>query len=179
MFWPAFPGVRFCSVACANINKTIAITYEMLEQRSIPEPNTGCWLWLGSLNREFYAMKTKTFVARAVLELNLGRKLARKEVTRHVCDNPPCVNPDHLIVGTDADNSMDSIIRGRVARGSRAGNVKLKEADIPEIIARCSAGVSLVSIARDYGITANTITHIMKGRAWNHISGFPRPTRAA
>jgi len=179
MFWPAFPGVRFCSVACGNINKTIAITYEMVEMRSIPEPNTGCWLWLGALNTEFYAKKTKTLIARSVLELNLGRRLTRREVTRHICDNPPCVNPAHLIVGTDADNSMDRTIRGRVARGSTAGNVKLKEADIPEIIARCSAGASLVSVAHDYGITANTITNIMKGRAWNHISGFPRPARAA
>lgn len=76
-----------------------------------------CREWSRSRNKdgygELHARGRTRRVHRVMLELKLGRKLAAGECVRHTCDNPPCVNPDHLVVGTQRDNVQDAIARGR------------------------------------------------------------------
>lgn len=82
--------------------------------RSVPEPNTGCWMWLGAITNGGYAHATirkKTWrIARALLGLP---KNNRSLVARHRCDTPLCVNPDHIERGTESENHMDAVRRGR------------------------------------------------------------------
>lgn len=82
---------------------------------------SGCWVWQGFCNEGGYGkfkvdgvMVTAT---RWILARTLGRELASDEKARHTCDNPPCVNPDHLVPGTHADNMQDMIQRGRRRSG--------------------------------------------------------------
>lgn len=85
-------------------------------QRVTPEPNTGCWLWLGPMTTRGYAQVTyqsKThIVSRLTYELAHG-PLASGVFACHRCDTPLCVNPDHLFAGTAKDNIRDMWRKGR------------------------------------------------------------------
>ena len=160
---------RFCSWECRVKGSQSDFTLEFVEQNSIPEPNTGCWLWLLVLSKEGYAAfgaRPRINVNRRVLELRLGRPLSDDEVSRHTCDNPPCVNPDHLIPGSTADNNEDCVKRGRRPFGSAAFAAKLDEGDIARILKMLSDGVYQKDIAPIFGVTSGAISHIKNGRAW-------------
>jgi hypothetical protein len=96
--------------------KTNATTAEAkLEKFSTPEPNTGCWLWLGDYNsvgrpRLNEGVGRRRLVTRAVLGLTDPRQQAN-----HTCNNGWCVNPSHLYVGTQSQNIQDMIRAGRAA----------------------------------------------------------------
>lgn len=87
---------------------------------SIPEPNSGCWIWLGAVYRSGRAHEYGVFslnnrrksVHRAAFEAVNG-PVANGQVVRHRCDNSLCVNPDHLVAGTQAENVRDMFARGR------------------------------------------------------------------
>ena len=86
------------------------------DSQYMPEPNSGCWIWCGYANSNGYGIihaHNRTMLATHIsLEL-IGRPLPRGLHALHHCDNPPCVNPDHLFPGTDMDNYQDSIRKGR------------------------------------------------------------------
>lgn len=80
------------------------------------ETSTGCHEWSGTRSDRGYPLlgdKKRTRVHRLSWEIANGRSIPTGQVVRHRCDNPPCVNPDHLRIGTEADNVLDAIRRGR------------------------------------------------------------------
>lgn len=91
----------------------------------IPEPNSGCWLWLGATNQEGRArMMTPNGLKQAShvsLEL-AGRQLPPGLSALHTCDNVYCVNPAHLFFGTQFDNMRDCVRKGRWKQPDRWGN---------------------------------------------------------
>lgn len=95
-------------------------------------------------------------------------------VVRHKCDNPPCINPEHLELGTQMDNMQDAVKRKRFP--SRAGvandNAKLTVEQVREIKRACLAPYyGLVrSLARKYDVPESTITNIKTGRTWTSVS---------
>lgn len=96
-------------------------------------------------------------------------------VVRHMCDNPPCINPNHLLIGTIADNNRDAKERNRLHKwnGTRSGEKnprsKLSEADVIKIRERYKAGSSIDgarAIGIDYGVARATISDIIRGKRW-------------
>ena len=89
---------------------------------------------------------------------------------RHKCDNPPCVNPDHLEVGSQADNVRDAVVRKRHRAIPRSGqsnpNAKLTNAQVAEIRARLAAGETGRALAVEFGVTAASISRYKLGRAY-------------
>lgn len=81
----------------------------------------------------------------------------------HKCDNPPCVNPDHLFLGTRSDNMVDAIKKGRWS------SCKFTPTEIIRVRERRKAGWSVQKLADHYGVIPSTISKITTGRSWRHV----------
>lgn len=97
-------------------------------------------------------------------------------VVRHSCDNRSCVNPNHLLLGTYADNARDAMCRGRTGggainqiRGEQCKNAKLKAPQVRKILKALLKGASCASLARIYGVAGPTISDINLKKTWKHI----------
>ena len=96
----------------------------------------------------------------------------------HRCDNPPCVNPAHLFLGTHADNVRDRDTKGRqvTPRGEENGQAKLTAAIVREIRAAHSLGeVSYAELSRRYGVNRATAHCAITGRTWKHVGACRQP----
>ncbi len=147
-----------------------------------------CWLWRGSKQTRGYGMFVvggrRRLAHRVAYQLCVGLIPTGLFVCHH-CDNPSCVNPAHLFVGTQADNIHDAVAKGRMAKGSRHGshthpermargerngNVKLTEAQVREIrTAYAQGGVTQQGLAERYGIGQTAISNLLSFRTWKHL----------
>lgn len=135
----------------------------------------GCWIWTGTPSRtshcQFCAPNGKVYVHRYAYELTYG-PIPLGMFVLHRCDNPRCVNPLHLFLGTQRDNVQDCISKGRKpiihagAKGLKNASAKLSEADVLNI--RAESG-TVISLAAKYGVTPATISKIRLRRTWRHI----------
>jgi hypothetical protein len=148
-----------------------ALTPEQFWERVIPEPNTGCYLWCGTICKDGYGKLSwhgaDTRAHRLAWELTHGKT---KLCVLHRCDTPACCNPAHLFVGTIAENirDMDAKMRrgcGNINNGERRPNHKLTEDDVRAIRAARSPRF----LARRYGVASETIRLIRRGKAWRHV----------
>ena len=98
--------------------------WDILNERSIPEPNTGCLLWLGATTEGYATIMYRNHLW-SVPRLLLG--LRKGEMALHKCDNRICIEPRHLYVGTHRDNLDDALRRGRLVRGARGRYIKRGE----------------------------------------------------
>lgn len=145
----------------------------------------GCWEWQGAKEHHGHGrlrMHGKFIRAhRYSWELHYGPIPAGLAVC-HKCDNPPCVRPDHLFLGTAADNAHDRDQKGRTSRGSEhAASVKnrlrgsgmsdvLTEADVVAIRSRVTGRFGEQSaLAREYGVHPSVISNIVRRRRWTHV----------
>lgn len=120
--------------------------------RSIPEPNSGCWLWTLSTHEFGYGqMYFRGAVLRAHRLSYLAFKGAIAEglVVRHTCNQPSCVNPDHLVSGTQRDNIHDAIRSGRFVFNPQM----LSEATAVAIRSAHAAGADYRKLGRMFGIS--------------------------
>lgn len=90
-------------------------------------------------------------------------------VVRHRCDNPACVNADHLVIGTHADNMRDKVERNRSCTGSKNPNAKMNEFDIPFVRHWLKNGHPQAEIARCFGVDRGQIYKIAHGKGWKHV----------
>lgn len=130
----------------------------------------GCFVWSGAVNSNGYPQirleGRTTYVHRLVCERVHG-PLGRQYVL-HSCDDPACINPNHLRPGTQAENMADARARGRVARGSALGRSALDAERVRAIRARRARGESPVTIGASYGVSRQTVADIVSGRTWSH-----------
>jgi len=90
----------------------------------------------------------------------------------HTCDNPACVNPDHLFLGTKGDNNRDRSAKDRTARqiGEMHGQSKLTESQVADILRLYAAGgVSQRALGEAFGITQAHVSDIVNGKCWSHL----------
>lgn len=151
-------------------------TRERFERSFIPEPNSGCFLWTGSVDQTGYGkmrVGTAGIDRRTVWAHRLSWELTNQKVPDglcvcHRCDVRACVNPAHLFLGTKADNSADMVRKGRggrpaVMRGARNGNAKITM-EVADAIRASALGV--VRAARQFGISPSQVHAIRSGKNW-------------
>ena len=138
--------------------------------------DTECWNWIGKVKlKEGYGRfkigQKGILVHRYSYVLHIGN-IPEKMLVLHKCDNPACVNPKHLFLGTDKDNSADKISKNRHAFGEKNGAAKLTEYQVREI--RCAYSennVSQEALARLYGVSGRLICDIVHRKIWKHLNG--------
>lgn len=143
-----------------------------------------CWEWVGQRNEQGYGkikIARRWYKAHRVLYALFFGPIPRDLLVCHRCDNPPCVNPHHLWLGTCADNARDAKLKGRYEHrcfrawnGTRKGEnnpyAKLREVQAREIHHEHQRGVPTKHLAEKFGVSQTTISNIAHGRAWPHIS---------
>lgn len=154
------------------------------EASYVPDPNTGCWLWLGAERGSngyggFKVDGVKWAAHRYSWAIHKGPIPNGMQVC-HRCDVPACVNPMHLFLGTGQDNTADKVAKNRQskgashsaakagtsAKGEHGGMSKLKTEQVLAI--RADRRTQRV-IARDYGITQAAVSAIITRKTWSHI----------
>lgn len=140
------------------------------------EMGLGCWLWTGSKHGFGYGLIAgdrgrrwpTLFAHRVSWELHFGPIHDRLFVL-HRCDNPACVNPAHLFLGTQKDNVRDCASKGRISRGTGRHSAKLDEFTVALIRKRRAAGEALNSLAIEFGVGKSAIHAATTGRTWKHV----------
>lgn len=128
-----------------------------------------CWLWpVGKSKRygSFYADGHAMAAHRVSASLH-GLNIAGC-VVRHTCDNPACVNPKHLVLGTQLDNIADRVTRGRTRapKGEQHMKAELTEQQVLEIRQDCR---TQKEIAKSYGVTQSNVSCVKLRKTWKHI----------
>lgn len=136
------------------------------------QSTTGCWIWTGPIGMDGYGkicVRGKHFRAhRFSWELHHDPIPLGLCVCHH-CDTPLCVNPQHLFVGTSADNVADRVSKGRTARGSRSAQSKLTESQVLAIKRLLAQDVAWSDIAVEFSVAKNTVRNIARGDSWSWL----------
>jgi len=135
-----------------------------------------CWIWKGKIKSNGYGIfsikKKENYAHRLSYLIHKGEIPSGKFIC-HSCDNPPCVNPDHLWLGDALSNNQDRIKKGRIRiKDIRKKNGVLTENQILEIrkIYRFNErGFGSGILSKKYGVTTETILSIVKRKSWKHI----------
>ncbi len=147
---------------------------ERFDSKWMPEPYSGCWLWVGSARNVHpakrvygeFVYREKHCLAHRVSWILRNGDIPAKLNVLHSCDTTLCVNPDHLFLGTQADNIADRVRKRRSAIGERVGRAKLTEREV--LLINSEIG-SLRKIAIKYGISRTHVAYIKNGRTWRHL----------
>lgn len=140
-----------------------------LSKYSMPEPNTGCILWCGAAKENGYGVlnvEGATKYAHRLAWEQVNGPIPQGQSVCHKCDVTYCINPDHMFLGTQAENMADKVAKGRQHRGERVPHAKFTAADIRAIRASDETHVAL---ARKYGVAFQTIAKIRSGATWAHV----------
>jgi predicted XRE-type DNA-binding protein len=135
-----------------------------------------CWQWKGGFQSGGYGcfnpykMPVGTRMSHRIAWVLTHGKIKPQLQINHRCGNRSCCNPSHLYAGTQKENMRDRKEHGREQHGSKAWNSKLTEFDIKIIFELRKRGLSQTQIAPIFGVTSQTISHILSGKGWSHIS---------
>jgi hypothetical protein len=145
----------------------LSVLEERLLEKAIPEPNSGCWIWMGSTTFVGYGGMwdgIKFQKAHRISYLIYKGPIPSTHHVCHRCDNPYCINPDHLFLGTPKENSADSVAKGRRRHGHIYGeynrSTKLKSREVFEILCAPETWGSGQILAQRFGVSNSTISAI-------------------
>ena len=133
----------------------------------IKKSNNGCWEWLGLKHPFGYGRFGRSgALAHRISYAYHNGPITKSQCVCHSCDNPSCVNPQHLFLGSRIDNNQDRQNKGRTTKGSKVTNSKLIEQQVKDIK---QSTKSTRQLATHYGVSYNTIWSIRKGTNWSHV----------
>lgn len=171
LFRPDHRTKKFCSIKCKfEIRDTQKHFEEYFWSRVIK--SEGCWTWRGKsngLHSEAWRRGKRVGAHRAAWEIANGKSIPDGMMICHKCDNPPCVRPDHLFLGTSSDNNKDMAAKNRSSHGAKNGQSKLTEADALGVKIDYARGISPTIIGFKYGISGATVCKIGLGQSWVRV----------
>lgn len=148
------------------------------ESKFVKYDDSQCWEWLAFKNKKGYG---------AIMYGDIGNIAAHRfsymlyvgdfdksKFICHTCDNPSCVNPKHLFVGTASENMKDKIKKGRVKnppvhKGNKQHLAKMNPEKIREIRKLFSDGASQTDLAKKYGLHTATMNNICRNKSWKDV----------
>jgi hypothetical protein len=158
-------ATKYCGLPCYRVvqrSVDLAARFWSKVQRGAPQ---ACWPWAGSLTEngygQFIVKNWPTGAHRVSWELSHGPVPADKHVL-HRCDNPPCVNPAHLFIGTRFDNMQDAASKGRFPR-TRPWLHKVTDEQIEEMVRLRQSGLNLVQIADRFNVSKSLVSLAVRG----------------
>lgn len=145
-----------------------------------------CWIWIGSRDARngYGSLRENRRIGKLLKAHRISWELHRGKIPRalfvlHRCDRRPCVNPDHLFLGTQADNSQDAARKGRLVfqrhpercpRGENASAAKLTAIQVKRIRRLYAGGlVTQTVLAKRFGVTQAAIWCLLHDKSWKHI----------
>lgn len=169
---PNYRKMKYCSLPC--FKETQKKTDEQVFAEKVNKTET-CWLWTGFLNHDGYGrvgqkrgVRTGGRAHRIAWEMVNG-PVPKGMCVMHICDVRACVRPDHLKLGTHAENMADCKAKKRHVFGEDNFHAKLTEDQVREI--RMLKGTaSSYKVAQKYGVTYGAIASIWAGRSWQHVT---------
>lgn len=152
------------------------LLWDRFHDKFIPEPNSGCWLWIGSISGRdergyiYYDKHLKVICAHRCSWMIFKGPIPTDLDVLHTCDVPSCVNPDHLFLGTHTDNMRDCVAKGRNVfpnrRGEECSWSKFTDAQISEIKTR---ELTTRQYADKFSVNIEYINQIQRGNVWAHV----------
>lgn len=166
---------KYCSRVCKETVQTIPVEERFLKY--VEKQENGCWVWTGKTkDKNGYGCithnKKQIKAHRLSYQMANPGKIAEleKSCVLHRCDNPPCVNPSHLFLGTTRENTLDMLKKGRQARGEHQGLAKLNEDKVREIRQLAvKTRQSYKKLADKFGVNYSSILRAAKQETWKHI----------
>lgn len=137
-----------------------------------------CWVWIRGVSRHGYGLwytggraNRKSHLAHRYAWTLSNGHVPRGMVVCHSCDNPPCVRPDHLFLGSQLDNIADSVAKNRHVKGERVPHAKLTDDAVREVRDKYASGGYLQrELAQEYGVAQGIISAVIRRAAWKHVS---------
>jgi hypothetical protein len=162
-------GGRFCGSLCYHASQGSADHFWSRVDRSAE-----CWVWTGGTVGGGYGRfgRGKVLAHRHAWEITNGPIPDGLDVL-HRCDNPPCVRPDHLFLGTHTDNMRDMFTKGRRAtkRGTSHPNARMTEEDVRWAKAEyAKGGTTIKHLAASLGVSKSTLRVAIRGIRWQHVA---------
>lgn len=170
-FMGGYKNAVFCSVDCMR-ESYFSNPYKDFHRKYEIDEDTGCWNWNGSICPNGYGRighKRKTLRAHRVSFEIYHHKIENNQMfVCHKCDNPRCVNPSHLFLGTCKDNVADMYSKGRnsVRLGSERKESILNEESVKRILLD---NRTHKKIAEEFGVTRSCISSVKQRRTWKHV----------
>lgn len=165
---------KYCSQTCACASRSCRPLAERFWEKVAKRDDDACWLWTANQDARGYG---RFAVSRCNIRLShrvawelLNGTIPEGLRVLHTCDNPPCVNPDHLFVGTAKENTRDMVRKWRHAHGERHGHATLTDEIVLEMRRlRSEEGLSYAEIGRRVGRLGGTVHKICTRQRWVHI----------
>lgn len=165
---------KFCSLSCSISyrNKSTKMSSEEIFWRNTNKRYGDCWIYSACISSAGYGRICidRKFIQthRFSYELHYG-PIPKDMFVCHKCDNPPCVNPSHLFLGSCADNNLDKSLKNRDPKGMNHWNNKLTESNVLEIKESLKDGVSGIKLSHIYCVHPQTIYAIKYNFNWKWL----------
>lgn len=170
----AYSSRRFCSKSCVASFKGAQVSKESYATfyDNVKVDENGCFVWQGATQSDGYGVSHHDLAHRVSYQISIG-EIGDLYVC-HRCDNPPCVNPEHLFLGTQKDNMSDCSKKKRF--GDRSGennaNAKMSEATAQAILAAWKKSEETYqALAERFGVSKASVAMLIQGLAWKHLHG--------